>query len=150
MTRAVWGSRLAVVMFSTVACTDADWTFRPLDAAVATDRGANGDGPRTDVPVRPTDGAVDAGLRDGTVIDTGGADAGVAEGGIDDVPVVGSDVTLPDAGGPVTGLVLRSQGIATVAPSGASSGTLTLSETGFEMGARGCTGTLCVVGGLVP
>jgi hypothetical protein len=55
-----------------------------------------------------------------------------------------------DTGPVTTGLTLRAHGIATLEGGSSAVGTLRLSETGFEMGERGCVGALCLVGGLVP
>lgn len=111
-------------------CSDEDWLYRPRDAGAA----------RLDSGVVVSDGAV--------------GDRGVA-GDVDvvtpgDVPTTRDGGTDVDAGPVATGITVLAQGMATSAGGSATVGTLRVSETGFEMGERGCVGTLCVVGGLVP
>lgn len=111
-------------------CSDEEWIYRPRDAGRA----------RLDAGVAMSDGAV--------------GDRGV----VTDVDVVTpGDVPTPrdvgmetDAGPMPTGLTVRAQGVATSGAASATVGTLRVSETGFEVGERGCVGTLCAVGGLVP
>jgi hypothetical protein len=131
-------------------CADADWLYRPRDAGAA----------RLDSRVVVPDGAVgDRGIAsDVDVVTTSDvplildsrtdADVGVITQ--DDVPTE-RDVGAGTDTGPIpTGLTVRAQGMATSAGGSATVGTLRVSETGFEVGERGCVGTLCVVGGLVP
>jgi len=88
---------------------------------------------------------------DAGVVRSDGAvgDRGVASDG-SDVPGARDAETDTDAGPMPTGLTVRAQGVATSAAASATVGTLRVSEAGFEAGERGCVGTLCVVGGLVP
>lgn len=131
---------LAVVAL--MACSDEQWLYRARDAG-----GANPDAGQMDV------GGVEVGA-DGAVEDRGGGDGGVlGDDGMvptSDVPVLVDGGMKTDTGPVATGLMLRAHGIATMEGGSSTVGTLRLSETGFEMGERGCVGALCIVGGLVP
>jgi len=117
------------------ACSDEEWIYRPRDAG----------GARMDAGAVRSDGAV--GDR-GAVGDLGVSDVGVVTPG--DVPTTLDAGMGADAGPMPTGLTLRAQGVATSGAASATVGALRVSETGFEVGERGCVGTLCAVGGLVP
>ncbi len=99
-----------------------------------------------DAGVAMSDGAVGDRVVVGDAGDAGGVDV-VTPG---DVPAARDVGTETDAGPMPTGLTVRAQGVATSGAASATVGTLRVSETGFEVGERGCVGTLCVVGGLVP
>ncbi len=81
-----------------------------------------------------------------TVVGTGawpdaghvGVDGGRVDAG------VGTDGAMP------TGLRLLQGGIETTASPSDTVGTLRLSESGLVMGERGCVGSLCLTGGVVP
>lgn len=144
-----WGW-VAVGVVLLAGCSDEDWLYRPRDAGAA----------RLDSGVVVSDGAVgDRGVAGDVDVVTPGDVPTTRDGGTDvDVGVITQDdvPTERDVGagadtGPIpTGLTVRAQGMATSAGGSATVGTLRVSETGFEMGERGCVGTLCVVGGLVP
>ena len=144
-----WG-RLAVGAVLLAGCSDEDWLYRPrdagtarLDSGVVVSDGAAGDhGAALDLGVVPP--------TDVPLILDSRTDADVGVITQDDVPTE-RDVGAGTDTGPIpTGLTVRAQGMATSAGGSATVGTLRVSETGFEMGERGCVGTLCVVGGLVP
>lgn len=128
---------LAVLALS--ACQDDAWTYRPRDAGAVldvsrADGGGPGDGGAPDAVVAP-DGASDAAV---------GADVPVdGDGG-----VVTPDAVSPD--GSSTGLALRAIGFVTTGAEPQRTGTLRLSETGFEFSERTCVGTLCSVAGFLP
>ncbi|MDO9021800.1 MAG: hypothetical protein Q7V43_33040 [Myxococcales bacterium] len=127
-------------------CSDDEWLYRPRDA-----------GARMDSVVVVTDGAV---ADRGVTSDTGGMTTGdvpterdvgaAADAPSGDVPMERDAGTDVDAGQVATGLAVRAQGLASTESGSAAVGMLRVSETGFELGERGCAGSLCVVGGLVP
>ncbi len=115
-------ARWAVAAVLVAGCSDEEWVYRPRrDAAVM------------DVGAAMVDGAL--------------GDRGVMGDATGDVT---GDAGTPDDGGGATGLVMQAQGIATTSGGSVTMGTLELSETGFEVGAPGCVGTLCLTGGLLP
>jgi hypothetical protein len=143
--------RVALATLALLGCANDDWIFRARDAAVVAadarglDAAATGDRP-TGTDATATDRGTSAGDV-ATSSDLGIRDAGMREDGTVP-PDLG--VTIPDSGAPLTGLRMRVQGIASTAGLGSGSGSLRLTETGFEMGSRTCVGGLCMAGGLVP
>ncbi len=138
-------------MLALAGCANDDWVFRARDAAVVAldarrlDAAATGDRPTgTDVTV------TDRGTPTGDVATS--SDLGIRDAGMSEDGAVPPDlgVTIPDSGTTLTGLRMRVQGIASTAGLGSGSGSLRLTETGFEMGSRTCVGGLCMAGGLVP
>jgi len=152
---------LATLLLSLAGCANDDWEYRPRDAGAR-----SSDAPRVDVVI-PRDGTIgtdvartdlgpigtdvvigsDVGFIDAGVTDTGSGEADVAI--TVDVGTVDTGVETPDSGLPPTGLTLRAHGIASTAGAGAS-GSLRLTETGFEFSGRTCASSLCLAGGLVP
>lgn len=117
-----------------------------LDGTVdaATDASSDADA-TADAPT--TDTTVDAPTTDAPAGTDSGADAEVVATA--DRPV---DVALVDApadvpAGPPT---LRTGAIVTTGAEVVRSGTLRLTETGFELGGRVCAGPMCLAGGITP
>jgi len=152
---------LATLLLSLAGCANDDWEYRPRDAGarpsdaarvdvvIPRDGTIGTDVMRTDLGPIGTDVVIgsDVGFIDAGVTDTGSGEADVVAP--IDAGTVDTGVETPDTGLSPTGLTLRAHGIASTAGAGAS-GSLRLTETGFEFSGRTCASSLCLAGGLVP
>lgn len=137
-----------------VGCAHDDWTYRPRDGSTAVDVGSAADQPGGDVGmardvVTSNDVVTSDDVVTGDVGMVGSDVVMIPDGGMVDAGTTPRDVVVMDVGTGPTGLRLRVQGIASTG-SAPAAGSLRLTETGFELGGRACTGTLCLAGGLVP
>ncbi|MBI5487581.1 MAG: hypothetical protein HY905_09625 [Deltaproteobacteria bacterium] len=153
------GQRLSILValcLALPACS-MDWSMAEHDADVSVDADADADNvgadADADADIDAEPDAADADVDDavGPVADADGDDA--ADADTDDA--VGPDADADadgdvDADADAGGLVLNAAGVATVAGEGRTTGSLRLTELGFEGGGRSCAGSLCLWVGVMP
>lgn len=141
MTRRIRAAAFATLALGALlaACEHDEWAYRPRlsdagDAMVPVDGSDVPQGDVTPPDIVRVDAAFDA----------------PPDGVTTDAPDSTVTPDAPPLDGAATGITIRAQGFVTTGSGAQATGMLRLTEGGFETGQRVCTGSMCLVGGMLP